>query len=138
MRRELQREITDPSSIPLALDWARDLILRGLPAGPVRLSIGRPSRTLDQNARMWAMLGDIAKQVRWHGQTLTAEDWKCMFTASLRRQRAVPNIEGSGFVVLGDSTRRMTVRELSDLMELMSVFGSEREVEWSEPCDRKQ
>jgi hypothetical protein len=133
-RRELQKQVDDVNQVGAALEWANDLIRRGLSAGPVRVSIGRPSRTLDQNARLWAMLGDVSKQVLWHGQKLTAEDFKCMFTASLRRQRAVPNIEGDGFVVLGDSTRRMTIRELSDLMELIAAFGAERGVRWSEPA----
>lgn len=132
-RRELQKIVPDLAGLPGALEWVGDFVRRGLPAGPVRISIGRPTRTLDQNARLWAMLGDVASQVQWHGQKLTAEDFKCMFTASLRRQRAVPNLEGDGFVVLGDSTRRMTVKELSDLMELISAFGAERGVKWSEP-----
>jgi hypothetical protein len=45
----------------------------------------------------------------------------------------VPNLDGTGFVALGLSTSRMSKRELSDLMELISAFGAERGVEWTEP-----
>jgi hypothetical protein len=88
------------------------------------------TRSLDQNARLWAMLADISQQVNWHGQKLAPEDWKHVFSASLKQQRAVPGIDG-GFVVLGQSTSKMTIREMSDLMELISAFGAERGVRFS-------
>jgi hypothetical protein len=64
---------------------------------------------------------------------LKPEDWKHVFSASLKQQRAVPGLDG-GFVVLGQSTSKMTVREMSDLMEIASAFGAERGVRfsWSE------
>lgn len=89
------------------------------------------TRTLAQNARMWAMLTDIASQVDWHGNRLTAEEWKDVFTAALKRQRVVPGLDG-GFVVLGTSTRRMTIPEMSELIDLMMAFGVERGVQFAE------
>jgi hypothetical protein len=88
-------------------------------------------RSSEQNARMWAMLADIASQVDWYGQKLQPEEWKDVFTASLKKQRAVPGIDG-GFVILGARTRDMTKGEHSDLMELMSAFGAERGVNFKE------
>src|ERR1700730_8984346 len=79
------------------------------------------TRSLDQNARMWAMLTDISKAVDWYGRKLAPEESKHVFSASLKKQDVVPGIDG-GFVVLGQSTSKMTVREMSDLMELMTVF----------------
>lgn len=86
-----------------------------------------PRRSLDQNARMWAMLGEVARQVVWHGQKLSPENWKDVFTAALKRQEVVPGLEG-GFVVLGTSTRRMSKDEMGQLMELISAFGAEKGV----------
>jgi hypothetical protein len=90
------------------------------------------TRTLDQNARMWAMLTDVSRQVDWYGKKLTPDAWKCVFSASLKRQEVVPGLHGD-FVVIGQSTSQMTVREMGDLMELMSAFGAERGVRWTEP-----
>jgi len=84
-----------------------------------------PTRSLDQNARMWAMLGDVSKQVEWYGKKLSPEAWKCVFSASLKKQDVVPGLHGD-FVVIGQSTSAMTIREMSDLMELMAAFGAER------------
>lgn len=88
-------------------------------------------RTLDQNARMWAMLHELSKSVDWHGQKLLDTEWKDLLTAALLRQKVVPGIDG-GFVVLGTSTRRMTKQEMSDLMELIAAFGSEHGVNFRE------
>ena len=97
------------------------------------LRIKPEKRSSEQNARMWAMLGDVSKQVEWYGKKLSPEDWKHVFSASLRKLQVVPNLDGTGFVALGMSTSKMTKAEFSELMELMSAFGAEREVVWSEP-----
>lgn len=85
------------------------------------------TRTLEQNARLWAMLTDVSQQVDWYGRKLTQEEWKHVFTASLKRQDVVPGLDG-GFVALGQSTSKMTKRELGDLMELISAFGAQHGV----------
>jgi hypothetical protein len=95
------------------------------------VTIDEPKRSLEQNRKMWALLHDLENQVVWHGQKLTAENWKDVMTASLKRQQVVPGIDG-GFVVLGTSTRKMTKLELSELIELIYAFGSQHGVEWSD------
>ena len=94
-------------------------------------------RTLEQNAKLWAMLGDISRQVEWpvNGvmQKLDSEDWKSLMTAAARQEiRMAQGING-GVVMLGESTKRMTVAELGDVIECMYVFGAEKGVVWSEP-----
>jgi len=99
------------------------------------VTISEPTRTLEQNARMWAMLADVSRQVDWYGKRLTPEDWKHVFSASLRKLTVVPNLDGSGFVALGMSTSRMSRAELGDLMTLMEAFGAEHDVQWTEPAE---
>jgi hypothetical protein len=89
-------------------------------------------RSTDQNALLWAMLTDIAQQVEWYGQKLTAEDWKDVFTASLRKSRVIPGIEAGSFVVLGMRTSDMTKDEFSNLIELIHAFAAERGVVFSD------
>lgn len=95
------------------------------------MTIAEPNRTLDQNAKLWPMLEDVSSQVEWYGSRLTKEEWKDVFSASLKKQKAVPGIDG-GFVVCGQSTSKLSKREFSDLVELIYAFGSERGVKWSE------
>jgi len=44
----------------------------------------------------------------------------------------VPGLHGD-FVVIGQSTSQMSIREMGDLMTLMEAFGAERNVRWTEP-----
>lgn len=90
------------------------------------------TRTLEQNAKLWAMLTDVSEQVNWHGQKLTPEDWKHVFSAALNQQRVVPNIDSTGFVVLGQSTSKMTVHQMADMIELINAFGAERGVRFKD------
>ena len=109
--------------------------IRSLPTdskNPLVVSIQEMTRTLEQNARMWATLTDISKQVNWHGLTLTPEEWKHVFTATLKGQKTVPNLDGTGFIILGQSTRTMSKKEFSNLLELAYAFGAEQGVKWSE------
>ena len=87
-------------------------------------------RNLNQNAKLWACLQEISEQVIWYGQRLSPEDWKNMMTASLKKTRAVPGIDG-GVVILGISTRDMNKEEFSELIELAQAFGAEHNVRWS-------
>lgn len=91
------------------------------------------TRSLAQNARLWAMLTDISQQVDWYGKKLTPEDWKHVFSSSLRKLEVVPNLDGTGFVALGLSTSQMSRREMTEMQELMEAFGAERGVKFSAP-----
>lgn len=82
-------------------------------------------RSLPQNDRMWAMLTDIARQVPWHGLTLKPDDWKLIFLDALKRElRAVPNLDGTGFVNIGRSSSDLTKQEMTDLIEMLFEFGA--------------
>jgi len=48
----------------------------------------------------------------------------------------VPNIDGNGFVVLGKSTSKMTVREMRDLIELAQSFGAQQGVKFGDESRR--
>lgn len=93
--------------------------------------ISQKTRTLEQNALMWALLTDLSKQVNWHGQYLTPDEWKDVMSASLKAQKVVPGVDG-GFVVIGARTSQMTKREMSDMCELIYAFGAGQGVIWSE------
>ena len=99
-----------------------------LTLNPVKMN-----RTVRQNALMWVLLQDVAKHVIWHGQKLSKDDWKEIISASWRGQRSVPNIEGNGFVILGVSTKRLSVKEMADLITLIEAFGAEQGVKFSAP-----
>ncbi|WP_417070803.1 recombination protein NinB [Niveibacterium terrae] len=121
-------------TIPLNNPSARGFacrVIQTAPEGYVAI-IRERTRSLEQNARMWAQLEDISRQVDWYGQRLTKEEWKDVFSAALKRQKVVPGLDG-GFVVCGQRTSKMGKREMSDLLELMNAFCAERGVKLSAP-----
>ncbi len=109
-------------------------IIRELPTDinrPLVITITEMTRTIAQNDKMWAMLADISKQVEWYANWLTPEEWKHVITAALQGQKTVPGING-GFVVLGKSTSKMTIREMCDVIECAYAFGADKGVSWTE------
>jgi len=96
------------------------------------IEVKEKTRSTEQNSRMWALLTDVSRQVDWYGQKLTPEEWKDVFSASLKKQKAVPGLDG-GFVILGQRTSKMSIREMGELMELIEAFGAQKGVRFTAP-----
>ena len=114
---------------PIARSRAASWIMKA-PHG-TRCELKASKRSLPQNDRMWAMLTDIARQLPWHGLSLKPDDWKLIFLDALKRElRAVPNLDGTGFVNIGRSSSALSKAEMTDLIELIAAFGSEHGVQF--------
>ena len=105
----------------------RELIRRWLDRAPdgFRIEIAAPKRTDAQNRLLWPLLTALSVQVKWHGLTLSPEDWKDIMTAGLKREaRMVPNTDNDGLVALGMRTSTMTKGEFSELVDLIYAFAA--------------
>lgn len=114
----------------------RDRAIRFVAKAPpgTRVEFKAAKRTLDQNSKMWAMLTDVAQQVKWHGVTLRPDDWKLIFLDALKRElRMVPNLDGTGFVNLGRSSSDLTKDEMAQLLELITAWGAQHGVMFHDP-----
>lgn len=111
--------------------------IREAPEGYV-VTIAEPTRTSEQNRLLWPLLTEVSKQIKWPNMKgelvyLSQESWKHMFTQALDEELAmVPNLSGTGLVMLGKSTSTMSKRKFSELCEFILAFGSQRGVKWSE------
>lgn len=112
---------------------------------PIRVEIKGPKRNNDQNAAMWAMLGDIAEQLSWHGRRLDTEAWKLVMLDALRRHYSderqalniVPNTDGTGWVNIGHArSSDLSGEEMHDLLTIISAFGDQHGVVWSAPAPK--
>ncbi len=110
----------------LILDWAYRA-----PKGTT-VTFKADSRSPEQNDLMWARLTDISRAVAWYGRKLKPEDWKTIFTASLRKSDVIPGIDPGTVVPLGLSTSDMTVSEMTALLDLIDAFAAERGVTFKE------
>ena len=93
-------------------------------------------RSLEQNNLLWQMLQDVASQVRWPvdgiEQLLCKEDWKVILTAGVKKEARIAAGVSGGFVMLGTPTSRMTVAEMTELIDFIRWFGDSKQVAWSD------
>lgn len=110
---------------------AYDFLLRA-PADYV-VTIAPPTRTLDQNAKMWAMLSDIAK-AKPEGRDWSTEQWKAVFMDACGHQAEFsPKLDGPGFICLGFKSSHLSKAQFAELIECITEYGSRFDVRWSEP-----
>ena len=108
-------------------------VLGAAPDG-YRVHISEPKRSVEQSDKMWAMLSEFSKQATLHGQSYSKEDWKLIFLHALGRElRMAPALDGKGFVPIGTSSSRLSVKDMSDLIELIYAEGAERGVIFKDP-----
>jgi hypothetical protein len=118
--------IRGPTQRSLLLDYAWRL-----PIDTV-VSFKGLTRTLDQNARFWAMLGDVSKQEPL-GRRYTADQWKVVFMNACGWEcQFLETLEGTPFPV-GFRSSKLTVRQMADLITFIQAWGDEYGIEWSEP-----
>ena len=97
-----------------------------------RLTIAPAQRSNDQNAKMWAMLADVAR-AKPEGRNWTPETWKAAFMHYLGHQvMFADGLDGSGPFPVGFRTSRLTVAQMSDLITVIYQYGDEHGVEWTE------
>lgn len=133
--------MSDKQTFRLVHKIARDRALAAVhlaPEGSI-VTVGPPTRNLEQNARLHAVLSDIADQVVWHGQRLSLDVWKRLCTAAWLREigespEMVPALDGKGFDVLFEKTSRLSVRQMSSLIEWVQMFGAQNGVTFHEPA----
>lgn len=109
--------LTGPSQRAYAkrlIDAAPDYAMVTIKAG---------DRTLEQNAKMWAMLTDISR-AKPEGRNWTTEMWKIAFMDALGyKVKFVENLDGTGFIPVFYSTTKLSKAEMSDLIETIYEYG---------------
>jgi len=100
------------------------------------VNVREATRSTEQNAKMWAMLSDIAR-AKPMGRVLKSEGWKALFMDMIDKKPSwEPNLDGTGVVCIGYKSSHLNKAEMSDLIESMYAFGAEHGVRWSEPPER--
>jgi hypothetical protein len=113
--------------------------IRDLPVDqkhPLVLDIKEPTRTIEQNKKMWPLLKDLSDQVIWFGNKYDSDDWKDLITALVAKskkqeQRMAPGLYG-GVVMFGQRTSKMNVRQMVEVIEAIYWFGTQQGVQFSD------
>lgn len=91
-----------------------------------------PTRSLDQNSKLWAMLGDVAKQAEHNGRKYSPEVWKALFMSACGHELELMVGLNSEPVPMGRSSSALSVAQMSDLIEFISFWGAENGVTFSD------
>lgn len=94
-------------------------------------------RSAEQNAKLHALLQEIAQQKQWAGQWLDAETWKRLLVAAFERANGgaptiLPSIDGNGIDMIYRRTHRMSKQEMSELIEYVTAWAADNGVRMQE------
>lgn len=119
----------------LARSLATDYILNAPTGVEVIIRDAVKSRSLDQNALMWAALTDISKQAFLLGRRFSAEAWHHKCKEDFLPECHIEGITKEGYQkwdflpdgrrILVGSTTMLTTRGFSDHMEQIYALGAE-------------
>ena len=125
-----------------AREGAAHYILREAPDGWV-VRISPPQKTIEQEDKYHAMIGDIAKQSDYAGQRWVKDDMKRLlvdeFAEEMRSaghplhhdSRVVPSEDGLRVIQLGIQTSLFSVSEAASFIDFLYAWGAERDVRFS-------
>lgn len=96
------------------------------------VKIGAARRSAEANAKMWAMLSDISR-AKPEGRTHIPEVWKTLAMHACGHEVQFLNgLNGEPFPA-GFRSSKLSVNQMSDLIEFLYEYGSRHGIKWSEP-----
>lgn len=103
--------------------------LRNTPLNPDKpfiVTIQERTRSLEQNARLHAMLSEISRKTTYLGKSRGVEFWKGLFVsgwqmATNQHPEIVPGLEGE-FINIRESTTKLTVGKLTEVMDYIEAY----------------
>jgi len=118
-------------------ELSRKAIIREVvdaPEGYV-VSIGQPTRSMEQNAMLHPLLTDIANQKEWMGKKRTMLQWKVIMVSAHSIATGEPaemviGLEGE-VVNLRESTAAMSKKRFSSLVDYVLAWGAMNGVKFS-------
>ena len=88
--------------------------------------ISAPRRSNEQNDKMWAMLSDVSR-AKPEGRNYPPEIWKALaMDMAGHKPRFEPSLDGNGVVCCGYRSSRLTVAEMSDVIEAIAAYAAEQ------------
>lgn len=104
----------------------RERAARWVMAAPpnCRFELKESKRSVPQNSLLWVYLTEIARQLEWHGQKYSPDDWKDYMMHAMKRARWMPSEDG-GMVPIGMRTSDLSKSEMAELLALIEAFAAQ-------------
>lgn len=119
-------------TIILGSDFARAQAHRLIDAAPqgAVVNVKEATRSLDQNAKMHAMLSDVSRS-KPLGRRHTPDDWKAIFMSACGWEvQFIEGLDGRPFPQ-GFRSSHLTKAQMGDLITYIQAFGDEHGVIWT-------
>lgn len=130
-------DLETPAQAKVALTTLWTKIKPVLEAGKgCQIEVRPLKRTLDQNAKFHAMIGQIAEQMGAAGSSWTVEDWKRLLIdqwASDTNRRigsVVPSLDGQRVVQLGLQSAKFSVADATEFIEWLDAWAAQKGIEF--------
>lgn len=96
------------------------------------MTLKKRTRSVDQNAKMWAMINDL-RRAKAGGRDLTADQWKSgLMTLCGVEIKMIEGLDGTASFPDGLSSKSLTVAQMADLITVIYAYGDRHGVAWSE------
>ena len=94
------------------------------------IEVREKNRTLEQNAKLHAMLTEVSRKLEFNGKKLSVDEWKLVFVsahaiATGKPAEMVIGLEGE-VINLRESTAQMSVKRLSSLIEYIHAYCADK------------
>jgi hypothetical protein len=107
-------------------------LIMSAPKG-TRIEAKGARRSTDQNSLLWSLLTQVAAQKQHAGRRYTADQWKVLFMHACGREvQFIPSLDNATFIPWGQSSSKLDVQEMTDLIEFIFAWGAENEVRFRE------
>jgi hypothetical protein len=118
--------------IPLVNDNARKQAIEAVQASKLGwvVSISKPNRTTAQNSLYWAVLHEVAEQIK-PGSEYSAETWHCYFKTLFLNGRVI-ELPNGNIIEQEPTTTGMTTAAFSDYVERVIAWATERGLVWTD------
>lgn len=138
---QLTKKIERPDQLPFVMKWAESMLARALEAGAVELTLGRPGKSRNQEAKYHAMIKDIREQC-FRGYS--PEGVKAVLVNQFAQEMAeqgeplanpgekVWDWKSQEPVYVRPSTTKFRKAEAAAFIEFLHSVGAEYGVHWSE------
>jgi|GEM_PF-198382 len=114
---------------------------------PLVMKISVETRSMEQNRKIWAVIGDIQKQVVWGGKLRDGETWKNLIAFQALKEIAeedgksfngdfLPTLDRQNVISSYISTRSMNKDVFARLITVAERFGAEEGVKFSDEAKR--
>jgi hypothetical protein len=89
------------------------------------------TRSSEQNNKMWALIEDVMNAMP-EGRQHTKEVWKAIFMNALGHETAFALGINNEIFPIGFKSSQLSVRQMSDLIEVIYSYGAKHNIKWSE------